>query len=206
MMFSFTELVDVIIMTLALGFIFKDVFLPRMRNVIHTREYDPLARYRQGHGRRSSMSYLENGFVLAMIITAPAIIFHELGHKLLAIYFGANAVFNAAYFWLGLGVALKMLNFGFIFFVPAYVSISGAGITDAQFAAIAFAGPAVNLLLFAAARYVIKNKQLYKRFHKYAAIISMTAKINLFLFVFNMLPIPGFDGWKVFAGLLSAFA
>ncbi|MFH1064835.1 MAG: hypothetical protein V1729_07150 [Candidatus Woesearchaeota archaeon] len=204
-----SELFDIVVMTLALGFIFKDVFLPRMRQVIDATNYDPLAQYnktRTGSRLSSRFSYLDNGFVLAIIITAPAIILHELGHKLLAISFGATAVFNAAYFWLGLGMVLKLLNFGFIFFVPAYVSIGGVGLTDAQFSAIAFAGPFVNLVLFAGARYMLKSKYLYKRYKKYAAVISMTARINLFLFVFNMLPIPGFDGWKVFTGLLSAFA
>jgi len=201
MLFSISELVDIIVMTLALGFIFKDVFLPRMRHVMDTTNYDPLAHY-----KRKKLDYRNNGFVIAIIITAPAIIFHELGHKLLALNLGANAVFNAAYFWLGLGIALKLLNFGFIFFVPAYVSISGVGLTAIQFSAIAFAGPFVNLVLFVGARYILKNKHLYRKYKKHAPIISMISKINLFLFIFNMLPIPGFDGWKVFSGLLSTLS
>jgi Zn-dependent protease len=29
----------------------------------------------------------------------------------------------------------------------------------------------------------------------------LTRNINLFLFIFNMIPIPGFDGFTVFTGL-----
>jgi Zn-dependent protease len=183
-------------MTLALGFIFKDVFLPR-RAVINTENYDPIAHYRS-LGTRYDM----HGFVLGMMIAGPAVLFHELGHKLVAMGFGMSAEFHAAYFWLGLGVILKLMNFGFIFFVPAYVSIMGAT-TPLQSSAIAFAGPAVNLILFLVPWLLLKNKAFVKRHKKYLALMVLTSRINIFLFIFNMLPIPMFDGWKVYSGVIQ---
>lgn len=197
MLFSISEILDIIIMALALGFIFKDAFIPRKQR-IDTDNYDPLAHYRN-MGQRYDMG----GFIFAMMIAAPAILFHELGHKIVAINYGMNAEFHAAYFWLGLGVLLKLMNFGFIFFVPAYVSISGAGMTPLASSVIAFAGPGVNLLLFLVPFLLLKNKQFVKRYKKHIALIFLTSRINLFLFIFNMLPIPGFDGWQVYSGLWS---
>lgn len=208
MLLSLQELLDIAIMTLALGFIFKDVFMPRVQKLVNTDNYDPLVHYRQ-MGRQHHMG----GFVLAIIVTAPAIILHELGHKFVAMAFGAVATFKAAYAWLGLGVLLKLMNFGFIFFVPAYVSwVPGSDSAAAFMAAnpwvasvIAFAGPAVNLILFLVPFLLLKNAQFRKRYKKYIAILFLTSRINLFLFVFNMLPIPAFDGWHVYSGLIKSF-
>jgi Zn-dependent protease len=199
MIFSLKELLDIILMTLAIGFIFKDTFVPKRPRIIDTENYDPVAHYRSIGTR-----YDLGGFVLGMIITAPAILFHELGHKLVALGYGLTAEFHAAYFWLGLGIVLKLMNFGFIFFVPAYVSINGIS-SPLQSSAIAFAGPAVNIVLFAVPFFLMKNKAFVKRYKKYLAIIFMTSRINLFLFIFNMLPIPMFDGWTVYSGLIKTF-
>ena len=139
--------------------------------------------------------------------TAPAIILHELAHKFVAIGFGLNAVFFAFYrntFTLMLGIFTiisKLTGFGFIFFVPGFVGISGTG-THLQFALTAFAGPFVNLVLWLVPLYLIKNK-IYKK--KHYLLLLLTQRINMFLFIFNMLPIPGFDGYKVFTGLIRAF-
>jgi Zn-dependent protease len=202
MFFSIREILDIVIMTLAIGFIFKDVFMPRRSKILDTDKYDPLEHYRNVGMSRKLTSI--NGFVFAMIVTAPAVILHEIGHKVLALQYGMTAEFHAAYFWLGLGVLLKLLSFGFIFFVPAYVSIAGPGLTSLQFSAIAFAGPAVNLVLFVVPFLLLKNAEFRKRFKKYLSILFLTSRINLFLFVFNMLPIPLFDGWKVYSGLIQA--
>ena len=199
MFFSINEVLDVVIMTLAIGFIFKDTFMPRRPRVVDTENYDPVAYYRSMGSR-----YDMGGFVLAIIITAPAILFHELGHKLIALGYGLSAEFHAAYFWLLIGIVLKLLNFGFIFFVPAYVSISGMS-TPLQSSMIALAGPAVNFVLFIVPFILMKNKAFVKHYKKYLAVVFMTSRINLFLFIFNMLPIPMFDGWTVYSGLIKTF-
>ena len=100
-----------------------------------------------------------------------------------------------------LGVILKLANFPFIFFVPAYVSILGRG-TPLQFTLIAFAGPLMNCIIWIASIIILKYNLVNR---KYFPIIHLTKQINMFLFIFNMLPIPGFDGSKVFGGLIQAF-
>ena len=191
MILSLQELIDVVLMTLIVGIIFSGIF-NRFRPHRHT-HYDPL------HPPKSGFDW--DAVKFAAIITAPAIILHELGHKFAAMAFGINATFHAAYTFLALGLLLKIMNVGFIFFVPGYVSFQAA-ITPIQSAAIAFAGPFVNLILWLGAAFAIK-KSLVKG--KYIPIFALTAKINMFLFFFNMIPLFIFDGAKVFGGLSAHF-
>lgn len=185
MIITIRELLDMIIMIVFVGYIFKDVFRRPL-------EYkDPLDYYTKSKTR--------DNFKFAIMITAPAIILHELGHKFLAMSFGLQATFHAAYFWLFLGVLLKLLNFGFIFFVPAFVSYPALS-TAFQTSIIAFAGPFVNLVLWLGSSFAIKKK-LFKR--KYLSILFLTSKINMFLFIFNMLPIPPFDGYHFFSSVIQ---
>jgi len=55
-----------------------------------------------------------------------SIVFHELAHKFVAMASGFNAVYHANYTGLGFGAILRVLGAP-VFFVPAYVSISGNG-------------------------------------------------------------------------------
>jgi len=180
------ELFDMAVMTAVVGFIFMDFFKRPVEN------YDPLIHYKVG--------FNWNDFLFACLVVAPAIILHELAHKFVALSYGLSATYQAAYFFLGLGLIMKLMRFGFIFFVPAYVSIIGRA-TPLQFSIIAFAGPLMNLILWVISWFVVK-KNLVKR--KYIPALVLTSRINMFLFIFNMLPIPGFDGFKVFSGLLGA--
>lgn len=142
---------------------------------------------------------LWNDFKFAIIATVPAILLHEFGHKFVAMAFGLTAVFKAAWVWLGIGLILKFT--GFVFFVPAYVAISGPVTTPPYiFSFVAFAGPAVNLVLWLLARAALKRGWFSE---KYRPIVYLTKQINMFLFIFNMLPIPGFDGLKVYQGLFQ---
>jgi Zn-dependent protease len=186
---TFAELFDVVIMTFALGFIFKDAFLPRTAN------YDPLEYYKK---RRFGLA----GMKLAMAVTAPAIILHELGHKLVAVMFGLQATFNAAYTWLGIGVVLKLLGFPFVFFVPAYVAIIGRT-TPLQDAFISLAGPGVNFILWLVAWQMLKRKNVQKN-KELLPWLVFSKKINMFLFIFNMIPLPFFDGYHFFQGIITA--
>ncbi|MFC1752649.1 hypothetical protein ACFL96_04560 [Thermoproteota archaeon] len=189
---TLTELMDVVIMSVVVGYIFMDIFRkPRKIG----KDYDPLK-----HLKEKTKSRFDD-FKFAALVTAPAIILHELAHKLIAVSFGMQATFHAAYTWLAIGAVLKLLGTGIIFFVPAFVSITGV-MTPLTHSAIAFAGPGMNLLIFVGALLVEKYGNLDK---KYYPFLILTKRINLFLFIFNMIPLPMFDGFKVFQGLLQTF-
>jgi len=184
MFFTLGEFFDACVMSAALGFIFSDLarrFRPHK---------DPLYELQTNR--------LED-FKFALYATVPAVLMHELGHKFVALGFGMQATFHAAYVWLAIGMMLRLINFPFIFFVPAFVSISGMG-TPLSDALIAFAGPLVNGLLWLGAYLALKHKHTNKKHYE---LLYLTKQINMFLFIFNMIPIPGFDGYTFFSSLIG---
>lgn len=191
---TFGEIFDLAAMTVFVGYIFSGLIPTKREN------YDPLVHYKRG--------FDFEGLKFAIMATAPAIIVHELAHKFVALGFGLNAVFFAFYrntFTLMLGVFTiisKLTGFGFMFFVPGFVGISGAG-THLEFALAALAGPLVNLFLWLGSWYLLKQKKYRK---KHYLLLVLTQRINMFLFIFNMLPVPGFDGYNVFIELVRAFS
>lgn len=214
---SVNEIIDIVIMTVFVGFIFSDVFSKvraagEYSGVPDSSSVDDSTDNPSGNIAVRNNAYLSKvsrfgkmwsweNFSYAIIVTAPAIILHEFGHKFVAMAFGLKAVFNAAYSWLAVGLVLKLIGFPYIFFVPAYVSIIG-NTAPLNFSLIAFAGPAVNLVLWLGALLIQKKMKMSART---AGIVNLTKQINMFLFIFNMLPVPGFDGAKVFSGLLGLF-
>ncbi len=184
MIISFREVFDMLVMSAALGFIFQDSFKKFSPNPSH---------YKFG--------FDWNAFKFAAMITAPAIILHELGHKFVAMSYGLNATFYAAYTWLAIGVMLRLMNSPFIFFVPAFVSFPALA-TPMQNSIIAFAGPAINGLLWLAAYFAIKKNMIKKK--KYLPYAYLFKYLNGFLFLFNMIPVPPFDGGQVVFGLVKA--
>lgn len=173
-MFSFVEIVDAIVMIIVVAYIFSDII--------------------PAQGRRNNAISLN-----AVLAVAPGIILHEFAHKIIAVILGFKAVFTASYIFLMVGALLKFVNAGFIFFVPGYVSIecTGGCATGLNTAIIALAGPAINGILYIWARWYetkVKTKNGL-------ILIKATRKLNGFLFIFNMIPIPLFDGWKVYTGI-----
>jgi len=181
-MITILEIFDMLIMTVFVGYIFRDIF-----SKFSHKTFKP--------------GFDWDTFKFAIMITAPGLILHELSHKFVAMSFGMTATFHAAYIWLIFGLIMKLLNFGFIVFVPAFVSITGTG-SNLQFALIALAGPLTNLLIWLIAAYLIKNKKIKT---KHINLVVLTREINKFLFIFNMIPIPGFDGFQFLVNLFKVF-
>ena len=100
-----------------------------------------------------------------------------------------------------LGVFLRVIGSPFIILAPGYVSVNPD--LPIELAVIAFTGPFINLLLFLTAIFVLRFKRKLKR--KEFLFWHLTKMINLWLFIFNMIPIPPLDGSKVLAGLLGLF-
>ena len=125
-LFTFSEIFDMAAMTLVVCYIFSGFFNKPIQE-----DYAPLKQIKQG--------FFSDDFKFAVIVAAPAIILHELGHKFVALSFGLEAIFQAAWFFLMLALLMKLMNFGFIFIVPAYVSIIGKA-TPLESSLIAFSG------------------------------------------------------------------
>lgn len=175
-MISFIEILRLIIVTLAIGYIFSGL----IRIPILKSKYEDIK--------------------LAVYVAAPAVILHELMHKFVAIFFGLKAEFFASYFGLIFGIMLRIFNSPLLILVPGYVSIPMT--TPLKGAIVAFSGPFTNLLLWLIAILLLRMKNLS---NKQVLFLSLTKRINLILFMFNIIPIPPFDGAKVLNGIISLF-
>jgi len=186
------EIMDVIIIAVVLGFIFQHFF--RKYNPLSDKVYDPLKHFKQV--RKGNLWY-------SILAVAPAVVLHELGHKFVALALGIQATLYASYGFLALGVILKIANAPFLFFIPGFVSHGGG--TPGQIALVSIAGPATNLVLWIVSIYLIRNMKRFKIKDKYFPILNLSKNINMFLFFFNMIPVPPFDGYHFFSSLLKLF-
>ncbi|MEA2036706.1 MAG: M50 family metallopeptidase [Nanoarchaeota archaeon] len=186
-MFLIGEIVDIIVMTFAIGYIFSDFFRREP-----TEGYDPLKFYQK--------PALWENIKYAAMIAAPAVVLHELAHKFVAMGFGATATLHAPYGMYAIVVLLKLMKFPLIFFVGGYVSHTA--LPPFESSLVAIAGPLANLALWVASLLVVKYKLIHR---KYYGIAGMMGKLNMFLFIFNMIPFPRFDGYHFFTSLFKIF-
>jgi Zn-dependent protease len=89
---------------------------------------------------------------------------------------------------------LKMINFPLVFFVGGLVIHSPLPALPS--AIVAVSGPLMNFIIWAFLTIGMKKKLIK---HKYYIFAIPLARISLFLAIFNMIPLPGFDGFEVFA-------
>lgn len=189
MLFTLSEIAQILITIVAIGFIFSG-FIKKPR--VHDYFEDLL------HSRgRWSRFFNWDDFKFSTAIVAPAIILHELAHKFAGFALGYASYYQMSGFGLSIGVFLRLIGSRFLFFLPGYVVVPAAD--KIHMGLIAFAGPAVNLALFGVSWAMLESG----RFRKYARALYISKLINLWLFIFNMLPIPPLDGSKVFAALMA---
>lgn len=202
---SLFELIDIVLMSACIGYIFAGHF-GRYNTFKKPNHYDVIG------VRRFNWS----DFAFSIAVVGPAIFLHELGHKFVAMSFGYDATFFSAisinkvvngmpffdFATILMIIALVSTYIGasFFFFVPAYVAFSSLA-TPFQQMLIAFAGPLVNLILWRGSIMLVKQRKVS---HKYIPVTILTSNINKLLFIFNMIPFPGFDGFYVLTGLFSS--
>lgn len=144
-------------------------------------------------------------FKFATIIAVPAILFHELAHKFVAMAFGAAATFKIFGFGIILGLFLRIIMSPILILAPGYVEIAGeVALETTQMGVVAFAGPLVNLLLWLGPTFILKTQRKIKR--TTATFLFYTAFLNMWLFIFNMIPFPPLDGSKILHALIAGFA
>ncbi len=137
-----------------------------------------------------SLDYKFGIAVLFSAITAGiGFLGHELMHKYVAQKYHCWAEFRANDFMLGLMLLFSFM--GFIFAAPGGVYIANH-VTTRKNGIISIAGPLTNILfgiIFAALTFVLPSG--LKPLGAYGMFI------NFWLGFFNMLPLPGIDGSKV---------
>jgi Zn-dependent protease len=153
-------------------------------------------------------------FLAPLLVTVGSgFILHEMAHKLVAIYYGAQARFRM---WTQ-GIVFMMITsmFGVLFAAPGAVYIYASHITKRENGLISIAGPALNLVLiafFVILQFVAPVQQYYSflaglpaafaGFGMSKGILNVWqfgAAMNLILALFNMIPAFPLDGSKVYA-------
>ena len=137
-------------------------------------------------------------FPVVMIGVGAGFIFHELGHKFVAMHYGYYAEYEL---WpTGLLIALASSFFGFIFAAPGAVVIYSQGMDEKTNGLISIAGPLVNIALGLIFFLILGSLGNYV-YTETGAIVQLICvlgtRINFFLAAFNLLPIPPLDGSKV---------
>lgn len=139
-----------------------------------------------------------NAVVISLITVSLGFLLHELGHRFVARNFGSYAEYKM---WnTGLALALLFSFFGFVFAAPGAVMIHARAdlwgrrseITNKRNGLISIAGPLINIVL--ASVFAIGGFM----YPAYRQIMNFGASINMWLALFNMLPVPPLDGSKVF--------
>jgi len=133
---------------------------------------------------------LEFAFAAAVIAVGTGFLLHEMAHKFVAQRFKCWAEYRYSPFGLLLTVVSALA--GFLIAAPGAVFISG-NVTRRENGLISIAGPGTNLaigaMILPIALFVIPE---------FGGLLLFVAYINLFLGIFNMLPVPPLDGSKIY--------
>lgn len=142
------------------------------------------------------LSSLDSGTGLLAVFVAVGLgfVIHEIGHKAVAERFGCTTAYRA---WMpGLVLALAFAAFTpFIFAAPGAVYIHKRYLSVRENGIISLSGPLMNTLL----GFVFLLIFLEVGGLSLLGFIALFGfQINFFLALFNLLPFPPLDGYKVF--------
>jgi len=130
---------------------------------------------------------------MCFILVICSFILHEFGHKFLAQRYNAWSEFRV--YPIGLVITLISSVMGFLFAAPGAVYIRGDIDKNTQ-GKISLAGPGVNFVIAAVAIVIVLSMDSGTLVY---AIFQMLAYLNGWIGLFNMIPIPPFDGSKIVA-------
>ncbi len=160
-------------------------------------------------------------FVTNLILSIPgiliALVFHEYAHARMAVAFGDPTPRlqgrltldpRAHLDWFGV-IVLVMSGFRFGWARPVQVSVHKLKPRFAGELLVSLAGILMNLLLASlfVVMTVLAERGLLFGLHNYMLnqALESAAMINLWLAIFNFLPVPPLDGWRVAARLIPGF-
>lgn len=141
--------------------------------------------------RYRSFDYFLVVLPIATIATLTGFVVHELAHKISAIRYGYWAEFRL---WnLGLLITIISPLLGFLFAAPGAVVVSGY-LSTRNYGKISLAGPLSNVALSLS---MIGTIILMGKVYALTTILYYVAHLNMWLALFNLIPFPPLDGYKV---------
>jgi Zn-dependent protease len=143
-------------------------------------------------------------FPIVLVTVGIGFVAHELAHRVVANYYGAKAAYRASQNGLLLLLAMAVMTGGrLILAAPGAVYIYSAYLSNRENGIISISGAVVNcilaiLFLFVGLAIGMGFGQSSRAVDVASLFISFGTITNLWLALFNMIPIPPFDGSKVF--------
>lgn len=141
-------------------------------------------------------------FAIAATTAGVGFVLHELAHRTVARNYGYSATYEVWWWGIVACLAVALLTQGSLIFAAlgaVYIAPRASSIYPDErsfrraYGMISAAGPSMNLLL-ALAFYALQGMGGYL-----TAIGAVGMQINLWLAAFNLIPVPPFDGSKIFA-------
>jgi Zn-dependent protease len=161
----------------------------------------------------SSLFNDQSSFPLAFMLAAGSagvgFLLHELAHRTVARRYGCYAVYQLWIWGLVLALAMAILTqgqlifaaLGAVYITPMAISASvDTNTMKRVYGLISLAGPSMNLLLVAVFFFLALQGGLV------GELGGIGVLINLWLAAFNLIPIPPFDGSKIFSWSKIAWA
>jgi Zn-dependent protease len=152
-------------------------------------------------------------YIMAVAVVMFSICCHEYAHAWMALREGDSTAADDGH--MTLDPRKQMGTFSIIMLLVVGIAWGAVPVSPWRFrrkasqALISFAGPAANILLFLACAVLLGILQVYGDHLSNAGLITgfktmflVGAVMNALLALFNMLPLPMLDGWKVFAYLI----
>jgi len=146
-------------------------------------------------------------FFLLVIPLLYSIIFHELAHGTVALWFGDRTAKYAGRLTLNPMAHLEPIGTLMLFFVgfgwakPVPVNYAQLKNSRVGLISVSLAGCFTNILLAILAIFLLQFEWVRAN-ATLSAVFSITAEINIILGAFNLIPIPPLDGSKVLMGFL----
>lgn len=147
--------------------------------------------------------------VATLLAVLMAITFHETAHGYIAYRLGDPTAKNQGRLTLNpiahldLIGALMMFVFGFGWAKPVPVNpFYFEGDRTKGMILVSVAGPLTNLIISFAAYFIYVAGSGFAGIPFLSIFLSTTVTLNIYLAVFNLIPIPPLDGSKILAGLL----
>lgn len=150
-------------------------------------------------------------FFMLTFIVVFSVCMHEYSHAQVALWMGDSTAADRGHLTLnplkqmGFFSILMLLVLGFAW---GAVPVNPANMKNKYGRLLtSFAGPAVNLILFALAWVFFGiTANLHNAPASAIIFLGLFGLMNLVLFVFNMLPVPGLDGWNIYTWFFPKLA